>query len=570
MAGVIYIQTKRGSKKKGVHGSFGTQYGNNFYLDKNNHSTQTYLDISYLTNGKSVFLGGSFDYNYDWISAYTLDKKGNLIPNIRRDLGNYNVFGGADFEFADIHKLNFNVSYDERIEPLSKEASENSSYYNTYGNIESPGKFLLANIAYKVYPTDKLDITLHSGINYEDAFRIFSSKVDDMDKERFIANNTDLMIAYSPTLDSQLKTGYSFDYNRRSQIESLASENHHYNTLHHALYLGYDYQYQGKVGVNLTIGGRYQFNQRYSSIGKGLGIVDKRLDNAHSFSPEFGLVIKPHRTLAIKGHIGHSFKTPNIELAMMDGYKGGPRKGLDYVTFGNPLMKHEQSVGYSGTIEYNPIPELLFSFGMYRNDIWDMIGTVYTGEVYNINGVDYDKKIYENIGKAYTWGTSLSLSTGVEVKKLGLISGRLSFEYMLGRELHTDSTGIYINEDGTIILNPILPNRPPIVVSGSIGWTQSTWGTSILLSGYYFHSMYNYESVKLDDGSTTNKLRRTENQTTMDIKITPKKYKNKENDFKSMIFFEVKNLLNASYDSDFDGDTDQAERRFLIGLNMEF
>ena len=497
MAGVIYIQTKRGSKKKGVHGSFGTQYGNNFYLDKNNDSTQTYLDISYLTNGKSVFLGGSFDYNYDWISAYTLDKKGNLIPNIRRDLGNYNVFGGADFEFADIHKLNFNVSYDERIEPLSKEASENSSYYNTYGNIESPGKFLLANIAYKVYPTDKLDITLHSGINYEDAFRIFSSKVDDMDKERFIANNTDLMIAYSPTLDSQLKTGYSFDYNRRSQIESLASENHHYNTLHHALYLGYDYQYQGKVGVNLTI-------------------------------------------------------------------------GLDYVTFGNPLMKHEQSVGYSGTIEYNPIPELLFSFGMYRNDIWDMIGTVYTGEVYNINGVDYDKKIYENIGKAYTWGTSLSLSTGVEVKKLGLISGRLSFEYMLGRELHTDSTGIYINEDGTIILNPILPNRPPIVVSGSIGWTQSTWGTSILLSGYYFHSMYNYESVKLDDGSTTNKLRRTENQTTMDIKITPKKYKNKENDFKSMIFFEVKNLLNASYDSDFDGDTDQAERRFLIGLNMEF
>ena len=37
MAGLIYIQTKQGSKKDGLHGSFGTTYANNFNADPDNH-----------------------------------------------------------------------------------------------------------------------------------------------------------------------------------------------------------------------------------------------------------------------------------------------------------------------------------------------------------------------------------------------------------------------------------------------------------------------------------------------------------------------------------------------------
>ena len=44
----------------------------------------------------------------------------------------------------------------------------------------------------------------------------------------------------------------------------------------------------------------------------------------------------------------------------------------------------------------------------------------------------------------------------------------------------------------------------------------------------------------------------------------------KKHPLQGTVFFEMKNLLNVKFDKDFDGDTDQEERRFILGVNIDF
>ena len=560
MAGVIYIQTKQGSKKDGLHGSLGTTYANNFNADPDNHLVRPHIDLSYTTNGMSFFTGGSFDWGYDWMSAYNM-KNNIAVANERKDHGDYSFYGGADIDFLDIHNVKFKVSYKDSLSPFNDEIKD----YNGISEYYHPEKAVYANIGYKVFPTDKLDVSLNTGITYEENNRFFSDDAGDFDKEGFIANNTELVTVYTFNDSFTMKSGYSLEYYRRSQMEEQAVDNLHYNSLNNALFLGGDYTYKGVVDIDITLGGRYQFNHRYSSLGAGLGDVTSKAEDAHSFSPEFGIVIKPHNTVAIKAHVGHSFKTPDLERS----FRKDRATSSGYAIGGNPSLMHEKAWGYSSTIEYNPIPEIFLSTGIYRTDIWDLIQWQYTGENFtDTDGTVYPMKRPKNLGRAYTWGVNASIATAVKVPYVGILSGGLTVEYMVAKELRTEETGIYVDENGNNITNPLLEDRPPIVLTGSIGWAKPEWGTSILFSGYYFHSMYNYTSK-----DNVNHLRRTGNQTTFDLKLTQKILPNtneKKYPLQGTIFFEMKNLLNVKFDKDFDGDTDQEERRFILGVNIDF
>ncbi|MGL4388118.1 MAG: hypothetical protein ACRCTJ_01830, partial [Brevinema sp.] len=117
---------------------------------------------------------------------------------------------------------------------------------------------------------------------------------------------------------------------------------------------------------------------------------------------------------------------------------------------------------------------------------------------------------------------------------------------------------------------PWLADRPPVIITGNISWCQPRWGTSISLYGYYFHSGYNYILDNSDKSNNTYRLRKTDNQTTFDLRIAQEIFMNKAKTSKSVLFFEAKNLLEARFDKDFDGDSDQPERSFVVGWNVQF
>ncbi|MGL4388470.1 MAG: TonB-dependent receptor plug domain-containing protein, partial [Brevinema sp.] len=462
MAGVIYIQTKKGNKKnKGFHGSAGITYGNNFDLDKDNHNTRPYVDLSYSTGNMVFYGGGSFDYGYHWKSLYDKSKNSTITTNERKDFGSFNIYTGADIDFLDIHNLKMKFTYDQTISPLADEERK----YNGISELKNPQRFVHGGVSYSVYPTDKLDITLSSGINYEENYRIFSLTPGDYDKEHYIGNSTELLTSYNINDSFSVKGGYALDFQRRSHLAELVRDHLHYNSINNALFFGGDYKYRGVVDIDLTLGGRYQHNDRYTAQGAGLGNVQNKAKDAHSFSPELSFVLKPVKQVAIKLHVGHSFKAPDLDTA----FRKDRATSSGWAIGGNPNLSHEQAWGYSAAIEYTPISGFFMSFGINRMDIWDLIQSQYTGEIFtDTDGLEYDIKRPTNIGRAYTLGINGTIAGAIDVPYVGTLSSGLTVDYTVAKEISSSKTPNYLDQNGAKINNPWLADRPPVIITGNI------------------------------------------------------------------------------------------------------
>ncbi|MGL4524166.1 MAG: TonB-dependent receptor plug domain-containing protein [Spirochaetia bacterium] len=558
VAGVIYIQTKRGAKEKGFRGSTGITYSHDFEASPNNYRVRPFLDFSYGTGSASFYTGGSFDYGYHWVSDYAI-KAGAIVMNERRDHGNFNVYGGTKIEFADIHEIAVNLTYDNRMSPFMDE----EKMYEGISTLFHPSWNTAGNIVYRVFPLDNLDIIASTGINYEENDRMFSRAPGDFDKERFISNNTELMTIYGINDNFTFKGGFAFEYQRRSQAEENPIDNKHFNQLNNALFFGGDYALRGLgVDVDVTLGARYQYNIRHATEGTGYGGNMEKAKDLHSFSPELGIVVKPIKTVAIKAHVGHAFKAPDLERTFR---KDRAVTSSGYSIGGNPNLGPESSWGYSGTIEYIPIPALFLSASLYRNDLWGMIAFRETGEIFD--GLPMRRPF--NIGRAYTWGVSAIIAGSFDIDHFGTLTPSLNFDWVNAREIRTSITGNYVDESGRFINNPHLQDRPPIILTGSLSWSRADWGTSVKFSGYYFHNAYHYDYNTTIDVYTQ---KRSGPQTTFDIRIAQKIQvdPSAKTPVESTLFFEAKNLLNAKYDSDFDGDTDQQGVNFVIGFMLNF
>ena len=94
----------------------------------------------------SFFTGGSFDWGYDWMSAYNI-KNNTAVANERNDHGDYSIYGGGDIDFLDIHNIKFKVSYKDSLSPFNDEIKD----YNGISEYYHPEKAVYANIGYKYF-----------------------------------------------------------------------------------------------------------------------------------------------------------------------------------------------------------------------------------------------------------------------------------------------------------------------------------------------------------------------------------------------------------------------------------
>ncbi len=402
----------------------------------------------------------------------------------------------------------------------------------------------MTSISYSAFPTDYLDINITTTLNYDAEKRTsHSQNVEDY----YIFSDNELFFTYYLNDIITFKGGY--DYN----LEFFQDTNKIYNQQTHAVFFGGEIDLDVMAGIDITTGVRGQINLREAS-----GFTDTK--PLYSLSPEIGLVLKPYEFLAIKAHAGHSFKAPDLTTAFRDYF--------DHTWFyvaPNPDLLPESSWGYSTAIELSPMKNLMFSIGAFRNDLKNLI--VYdedTGLFYN----SLPLAIPTNIGKAYTYGATFTTRGNFNIKSLGEIDYSLYLELLRAREV-LDYDEKYISKETGEAFNPNLENRPQYSISGSIGWYKKELGTRIKITGYYYGEGYEYEETS--DGSGIYIENRTPIQTSMDIRISQEiplfsVSKNIEN----VVYFEVKNLLNSVYDSDFDGDTDRRERHFIVGFDLTF
>jgi len=157
--------------------------------------------------------------------------------------------------------------------------------------------------------------------------------------------------------------------------------------------------------LTLLLAGRLDYHERWGS----------------SFTPKIAVRYEPIDKLFIRASIGNAFKTPSFKHLYRKSWHAG---GSGFWISGNPELKPEKSTGYNlelGTY----VNHTKGSISFFRHDLKDMI----EGEF--INDSTYS---YKNIGKAYTQGVGIGISSRILVKEL---TGKVKYQFLETKDKET-------------------------------------------------------------------------------------------------------------------------------------
>lgn len=131
-----------------------------------------------------------------------------------------------------------------------------------------------------------------------------------------------------------------------------------------------------------------------------------RYDNHSTFgdtvNPKLGMMYRLFESTTLRGAVGRSFKSPTIRQLYYDV----PFYHSPFWVESNPNLEPETSIGYTAGIEHwlwdNRIA---LNFGLFRNDINDMVVTETTGRTFNGQPLH----IYRNVKEAVTQGADAGI-----------------------------------------------------------------------------------------------------------------------------------------------------------------
>lgn len=141
--------------------------------------------------------------------------------------------------------------------------------------------------------------------------------------------------------------------------------------------------------LTLLMAGRLDYHEQWSS----------------SFNPKIGVRYEPIDKLFIRASVGNAFKAPSFTHLYRRTYHAG---GGGFWIIGNPELKPEKSTGYNLELCAH-ISDIRGRFSFFRHDLKDMIDGKF------INDSTYS---YKNIGKAYTQGVEVDITSRILVEEL--------------------------------------------------------------------------------------------------------------------------------------------------------
>ena len=121
-----------------------------------------------------------------------------------------------------------------------------------------------------------------------------------------------------------------------------------------------------------------------------------------SFNPKLGLMYRLFDATTLRAAVGRSFKSPTIRQLYYDV----PFYHSPFWVQSNPDLEPETSMGYTAGVEHWLFDNRLsVSFGLFRNDIEDMVVTETTGQTFNGQPLH----IYRNVDEAMTQGIDFGI-----------------------------------------------------------------------------------------------------------------------------------------------------------------
>ncbi|MGC8894241.1 MAG: TonB-dependent receptor [candidate division WOR-3 bacterium] len=142
------------------------------------------------------------------------------------------------------------------------------------------------------------------------------------------------------------------------------------------------------------------------------------------FTPKAGALFKASRWLNIRASVGRGFRAPSLQDRYEELYFHDT-----FYRNGNPDLKPEVSMNYSGGFEVLPTGFLAMGFSGFYNDVTNMISIAPTGD--SLNGLPILER--QNIASAYTYGFSVRAQAETR-----FISGAISYTYLIARNAEND------------------------------------------------------------------------------------------------------------------------------------
>ncbi len=517
-----------------------------------------------------LYIGGTFEYNNLFNSDYSVSPSMNNMgmpigvitnKNETTDFINFGINAGGLINIGDIQSLSISTFYNQDTSPIRKLELLNDILYQEF----------IGSVVYKIFPLDNLDINISSGVDYwyQDynvehiPYYIDGNPIKEKNiyKNSYISSASEIFAAWYINDMFTLKAGYNLDI-QYMDINVIGVSKNNYNQIGNALFVGGDADIDTSIDfdIDMTLGVRYQ-----ATTSEGTS-YDGNINPAHSFSPEFGIVLKPIvEWLVIKANVGHSFNSPTLEQLFA---QAEPTLFYGEYYQSNPDLKPESAWSYSGTLEFYPIESLIISAAIFRSDANNLIEYIEDGIH---SGATLRR--YKNIGKAVIWGYDIGSSLSIEVGSAGMFGYGFNFEQLWA----TDTTQKIKLENGDKIYQRL--DRPEYTISANINWMHPYWGTVIRLSGNYYAPGYTYQpNYDMTTGNIISyKEMRTENiYTTLNLRLSQDILAFVKDAPKLIMWFEIKNLLNSQIDSyDYatgssDGDNDQEGINFKLGFDATF
>ncbi len=259
--------------------------------------------------------------------------------------------------------------------------------------------------------------------------------------------------------------------------------------------------------LTLLLAGRLDYHKRWGG----------------SFNPKIAVRYEPIDELFIRASIGNAFKTPSFEHLYRKSWHAG---GNGFWITGNPELKPENSIGYNLELGTR-INHIRGSISFFRHDLKDMI----EGEL--INDSTYS---YKNIGKAYTQGVEIDISSRILVEEL---TGKVKYQFLETKDKETGYELAY---------------RPHHRVNIEASYQYKKLGLNLTLLEEYIGSQFECP----------------ENESELSSYYLTHLRINKTFFEKTALFFSVNNLFGAEYRDRWIYRDEHCERTYKAGLRANF
>lgn len=257
-----------------------------------------------------------------------------------------------------------------------------------------------------------------------------------------IPKSGDLPFKYDKNIPADLQHFYYLGTNVKDTSGKDMSIYQDFYNVQFQNYGGY-LQWQSKLSnvINVTIGGRYDYNTRYGS----------------TINPRAGLILRPIEKLNAKLLFGKAYLAPSPYVAyqhygafvpIFDSLNHFVKIIGPYWHLPNPDLKPEEITTYEASISYFLNDKIGIFVNGYYNDVTNLIVTEgKTDRIFQGYQVDF-AEVPANKGKVHTYGGTFRINAKYKINSKSFIDGYLAYSYSDGR--YDDTIKIAYSAQNTI------------------------------------------------------------------------------------------------------------------------